>query len=426
MNKRIIVLISGLALLITKIQAQDSFYLDDCVKLAIANYAGTRSIALYKDAEEYKLKSANSAYLPKLNLNAQASWQSQTTTIDLSSLPFPINIDPPPKDQYKAVLEINQLIFDAGATKQLKAIQQKEIEVNSSSVKVEQYKLEEQIMMFFLNILFLNKQIGINHTFMELLDQKLIKVKSGVENGVLLASNLDLLKVEIIKTEQQLLSLQYKKKTLIESLALLCAKEMKENAVFIVPEFEPSAGIFGRPEENVFDARNALIEENIKLLTTRRLPKLISFGQFGYGRPGLNFFSTEFEPYVYVGAALTWNIWDWNQVKNEKQYLQVQKELVRIQREIYNQNMELLRINEINNREYYFDALNKSIQMVELRKKISGTASSQLDNGIITASDYLTELTAEKQAIMELELNKLLLLQSQLNLELIIGKKQNY
>jgi hypothetical protein len=37
-------------------------------------------------------------------------------------------------------------------------------------------------------------------------------------------------------------------------------------------------------------------------------------------------------------------------------------------------------------------------KIIVLREKITKTSSAQLDNGIITASDYVTDLSAELQA----------------------------
>jgi hypothetical protein len=42
------------------------------------------------------------------------------------------------------------------------------------------------------------------------------------------------------------------------------------------------------------------------------MPRVFAFAQAGYGRPGLNMMSNEFEPYAIVGAKLVWTPWEWN------------------------------------------------------------------------------------------------------------------
>ncbi|MCF8325606.1 MAG: TolC family protein, partial [Leadbetterella sp.] len=58
---------------------------------------------------------------------------------------------------------------------------------------------------------------------------------------------------------------------------------------------------------------------------------------------------------------------------------------------------------------------------LEIRKQIKQTAEAQLDNGIITASDFLTELTNEDMAKQNSILHEVQLLQAKFNLKIISG-----
>ncbi|MCB0469375.1 MAG: TolC family protein, partial [Flavobacteriaceae bacterium] len=49
---------------------------------------------------------------PQLNLEAQATYQSDVTEVPLPNSP----IEPLNKDQYRATLSINQLIYNGGLT----------------------------------------------------------------------------------------------------------------------------------------------------------------------------------------------------------------------------------------------------------------------------------------------------------------------
>jgi outer membrane protein TolC len=51
-------------------------------------------------------------------------------------------------------------------------------------------------------------------------------------------------------------------------------------------------------------------------------------------------------------------------------------------------------------------------QIIALRKSITKSAASQLENGTLTASDYVTEQLAEEQALLTRNLHKMQLLQS--------------
>ena len=51
-------------------------------------------------------------------------------------------------------------------------------------------------------------------------------------------------------------------------------------------------------------------------------------------------------------------------------------------------------------------------QIIELRKSITRSAASQLENGTLTATEFVTEQLAEEQALLNRNLHKMQLLQS--------------
>jgi outer membrane protein TolC len=60
-------------------------------------------------------------------------------------------------------------------------------------------------------------------------------------------------------------------------------------------------------------------------------------------------------------------------------------------------------------------------KLIDIRGTIRKASESQLDNGIITASDYLTELDNEDTARQNLILHEIQLLQAQNNLRITSG-----
>lgn len=54
----------------------------------------------------------------------------------------------------------------------------------------------------------------------------------------------------------------------------------------------------------------------------------------------------------------------------------------------------------------YENIISKDEQILNNRKEIIRAANSQLENGVITSTDYLTELNAENNAQLNLTLHK--------------------
>jgi hypothetical protein len=57
-----------------------------------------------------EIEAINKAKLPTIDLNAQATYQSDVTSLPIS-LPN-VTVNPPNKDQYRATVDVNQLIYN--------------------------------------------------------------------------------------------------------------------------------------------------------------------------------------------------------------------------------------------------------------------------------------------------------------------------
>jgi hypothetical protein len=77
---------------------------------------------------------------------------------------------------------------------------------------------------------------------------------------------------------------------------------------------------------------------------------------------------------------------------------------------------------EKTNQEKYDELLNQDESILKLRKAISATSLNKLSNGIITSTDYLTDLNAEILARLQYENHKLLKVQAFYNYMLLQGK----
>ncbi|HEX5669422.1 MAG TPA: transporter, partial [Chitinophagaceae bacterium] len=60
----------------------------------------------------------------------------------------------------------------------------------------------------------------------------------------------------------------------------------------------------------------------------------------------------------------------------------------------------------------YKDLINSDDQIIVLRKQVKDASAAQLENGVITSSDYIREVNAEEQARQNQVLHRLQLLQA--------------
>jgi Outer membrane efflux protein len=109
-----------------------------------------------------------------------------------------------------------------------------------------------------------------------------------------------------------------------------------------------------------------------------------------------------------VGAKVSWNFWNWNQSSREKQILDLNSHIIENQKNAYDL------ANRAQVQQYLADVikaeklLGSDDEIIRLRKSITQSAASQLENGSLTSSDYVTE----QQALITRNLHKVQLLQS--------------
>ena len=130
----------------------------------------------------------------------------------------------------------------------------------------------------------------------------------------------------------------------------------------------------------------------------------------------------EFDDYYIIGAKLNWNIWNWNKTRNEKTILDLHKQIISSNRETFDQNLATdleKRMTEIMK---YESLLPKDEEIVKIRAGIVETYASQLNNGVITATEYITELHAETEARLNLRIHEIQLVRAKYDYLATAGK----
>jgi len=416
---KIISLLLFLALPLT-IVAQQTLTLDECFEMVTKNYPLAKQSDLLKDKAHLDIEAINKGKLPKLDINAQATYQS-----DVTSLPIQIpniTVDPPNNDQYRATMDVNQLIYNGGLINASVKVTEAKGKVGQQEVEVNLYALKNQINQLYLSVLLLQE----NRTLLDAKEKQLItrleEVNSGVKFGILLPSSADALEVELLKIRQNYAELNHSKTGLLERLSLLIGKELHKNVGLQRPEvFMEFDTESKRPELMYFELQKEQIQFSTELLSKSKLPKLSAFAQGGYGNPGLNMLDNSFNTFYMTGLRLNWNVFDWNKNKTEKQSLQINKEIIDTQKETFelNNNVELTglqsEINKINELISYDEAI------IPLREKMVKTAESQLENGVITSSAFILEFTNLFEAKSNLNLHKTQLLLKQIQYQISKG-----
>lgn len=406
-------------------QPVSSITLPECVGLAKSNFPLIKQQQLLSKATNLTIQNLQKGWLPQIGINAQASYQSAVTELPVD-IPI-VTIEPPANDQYRFSLELQQTLYDGGAIKSQKELQHLNNETEQQKIEVELYKIREKVSQLYFAVLMLDEQLKLTDLLITDLNTRKNKVQAGVDNGVLLPTNLTILDAELLKVDQKVLELQWARRANIQMLSLLTNQKFTDETVFIQPEItlntvSSTAQIY-RPELGLFAAQQKFTGTQLQLIKAKNRPKLGLFATAGYGRPGLNQLKNAFDVFFIGGVRANWQLSGLYTRKKEEQLLRINTESIAIQQEVFllNSNVQLQQAQtEI---EKILALLLKDSEIVTLRQKIKNTASVQLENGVITASDYITELNAENQAAQNLAIHQIQLLMAKMNYHLITGEQ---
>lgn len=430
MKKRVLILFILIIPFVSGLKGQKVLTLKECYEMAVAITPIAAEREAYSQISALKDKNLSKSWLP--TLDAGGSFLYNSSVIDmggiLGSLPIPGIADaikPLPHEQYKITVDINQVIYDGGAVRNAKALEKADLSINRKQTETDLYKLRSQINTCYFNLLLLKRKRELLNNYLELIGKRIESLQSALSNGVITKSDIDVLTSEKITLIQQLSENETLKGSLLKILSSLTGSEIDSSTELILPAaWDKMTRELSRPELELYDLRKEQLSAGLKVLESKRMPKAFGFATLGYGNPpGNNFFKDEFAPYYMLGASIKWNIFDWNKTRNEKQLINLQQGILENRKSDLTENLN--RLLEAKNAEIVNlnSMLESDTALIAIRKRITGTAESQYENGTITATEFLNALNSERQAMINYEIHKINLIMVRIEYLNISGKE---
>jgi hypothetical protein len=132
--------------------------------------------------------------------------------------------------------------------------------------------------------------------------------------------------------------------------------------------------------------------------------------------------SSEFDSFYMVGARFTWTFWNWNQTSREKQSLNLQRKLVDVQKNTFDFGLEALKERQFAEILRLQEMQKSDEKLIAIRAGISTVMGSQLENGIVTASQYITEKNNEINARLNKSQHEVMLGKAKVEYDILLGK----
>lgn len=406
--------ILSLALFLAATLAHAQLTLEKCQRQAQSNYPLVRQYGLIEKVREYDLANAGKGYLPQFSLSGKATYQS-----DITQLPVTIpgvDIKTAPKDQYQVMLELQQTLWDGGDIRNKKRLTRAASEVELEKQNVDMYALNDRVNQLFFGILLLDEQLEQNRLLQDDLGRTYQQVSDYMDNGIATQSDLDAVSVERLNTRQQRVELEMSRQAYMYMLAAFIGKELSPETVLTKPVVE-AAGYVGsgenyRPELRWFDAQGKRLDIQEETLKTRLMPRFGLFAQGAYGNPGLNMLKDEFSAYYMAGVRMSWNFGSLYTLKNDRRQIGNTRRQIETNRDVFLFNTRLQATQQDANVLSMRKQMADDDEIIRLRTNIRRAAEAKVENGTMTVTDMLREITAESMAKQAKALHEVQLLMS--------------
>ena len=421
MKKLLLFLLMQMPMLTTLAQ---SVTLDSCIRWAYEKYEYEQQAAAYRLSAELADKNAVKNWYPTLLLDGSATYQNENITIPIE-VPVPgFEIPDVPLNFNRLLVQFNQTIYDGSMTAHKRKLEKSKYSILEKKIETEKVKIKSQVTGLYMSALLTSDNISLLQSKLKVVKERLKVLRSAGEYGAVPKVNIKSLQAEIMKIEQQIRETEHSRAALLVTLSEITGRNMSEIHELAKPDpvvaFDNN--VDNRPEIQLLNMQIENYELQKDLTGVSRNPQINAFGSVGGGYPGYNIFKDEVSLMAMIGVGLKWNIIDYGKVKNEKQILTINQEIAYMEQnrartqllaELKSQQQEITKMK---------DLLERDNDIIALRTEISKIKASELDNGTITSTDYITELNLEEEARLNKAIHELKLILAELNYLTIQGK----
>jgi len=352
---------------------------------------GTKQKEIEQELDKLNARIIQTGWLPQVSLNGQTTYQSDVTglAIEIPNLRMtPIN-----KDQYKTFVDVNQLIYDGGASKIKTMLQEISSKNTLTRIQLANRNLLQETQKIYFSALLAQENRLIWETAKEEILARKSVLEAGIRFGARTKNQLDILAVELLKIEQQITDIRAAKNIAVDMLNILTGLKLNSDDSFQIPvDIQKIAPLsYETYEMKLLQNQQSLVATTEDLNQSKLRPKAFLFGQGGYGNPALNMLKNEFQSYYIMGLRLNWDLSSFYTKRLNQKSSQLQKELIHqnqsdLERQL---TMQYTKISEEVKR--YEKLIQQDESIISIRERISVSAASELDQGTITATQFITE-----------------------------------
>lgn len=395
----------------TALRGQSVLTLEECNTRARANYPLIQQHALLDKSGEYTLSNANKAYLPQVSLTLIGGYIiNGLPTATLPGVPS----EEPDKVQGIALAQLNQTIWDGGATKASKEITRASTAAEKAYVDVQLFNIQDRVAQLYFGILLVDEQLQVLEVSEKNLKLNHDRLRLSNENGLGYRVEVDEMEAELLKVEQRKIEFRFTRAAYLEMLSHFVGTPLGTDTRLERPVVSDAVltGTNNRPEMIWYSNRTRLVETQAGMDKVALMPKVGILGAGVFVTPGMQFATSKITNLALVGISASWSTAGLYRNGNNKQLNQIQLERINTERSTFefNQSLEV--------RQYSADVarqraiLENDHKIVALKTRIQESQQLKFDNGLCSAADLISAINNEQDARGNQRLHEIQLLKS--------------
>ena len=389
-------IVLGILLMYTHIvSAQDTLTLDACLREVQSSNPDAKQLVNIETRLGIQQKLNTLKVLPQAQLNGKATWQSDVTSIPLDVPGFEVPM--PDQDQYAVTLDIQQSIYNGGATKARRDVLDQESALSTLQYQAGLHVSEELVIDVFFKILLQQQLVVTTDLLIAQLQTTIRSIEHHLAGGTVDKKDLLAAQVKLKEAMQKREEAQYYEVAAKHSLAILMGRLDANFEVGLMSSVNNALrnSFDARTEVRTMDARLSLLQSMERLNQAQYHPRLSAFASLGYGKPGLNFLSDAFDTYAITGltASIPLTQLYLRTSLRESQVYQLQQEEVQLAKEKLLQNLHVQEQQRLAEIEKLIAWLIEDAEIITMRREMAEVAASQRNAGTLSTTDYLDEIT---------------------------------
>ena len=433
--KQIITILLASVMGICVCRSQESVVsLDECQQAADRNFPAIAAYDLIDQLADFNISNARRNWLPKISLNALVSYLSDVPALpdNVTTLLHQLGVESGtfPEFQYGAALQVRQTVWDGGAVHAGVRTVDAQRQLQHAKLDADIYALRQRVNQLYFGSLLLQQKLRSIEILLEDLCRNFNTLNVMADCGKADANDPDLLYVEILAARQQHEEVNALREAYVAMLAIMTGLPLSGETILekpvcdAVPEDDNSSL---RPELNIFDARNALLDAQVGAINASVMPHVFAFVTGGYSNPSPNVFRSlsaagKPYPYLFAGVGLSWSLDGFYTRRNRLTQVSADRRQIDIDREVFLYDTRLQSVRERAAIRKLQETMRYDDEIIERRASIRRRTEARVANAECCVNDLLRDMNAEELARQNKLIHEVELLESIFELKNTVNK----